>query len=103
MKRLACIASLVLLRSATACAQVDPAVLQAEATRVAVVERASQAAVMIFAGQGGGSGVVISSDGYALSNFHVTHEAGTGMKCGSFRALTPPPVTRSSNCLLGRL
>jgi serine protease Do len=82
MKRLACIASLVLLRSATAWAQVDPQVLEAEAARVAVVQRASQAAVMIFAGQGGGSGVVISSDGYALSNFHVTHEAGTGMKCG---------------------
>ncbi len=82
MKRLACVASLVLLRSATAWAQVDPQVLEAEAARVAVVQRASQAAVMIFAGQGGGSGVVISSDGYALSNFHVTHEAGTGMKCG---------------------
>ncbi|MBI3839887.1 MAG: trypsin-like peptidase domain-containing protein [Planctomycetia bacterium] len=81
MKRLACLASLLLL-SSTAWAQVDPQVLEAEGARVAVVQRASQAAVMIFAGQGGGSGVVISSDGYALSNFHVTHEAGTGMKCG---------------------
>jgi serine protease Do len=82
MKRWACMASVLLLRSATVSAQVDPAVLQAEAARVTVVQRASQAAVMIFAGQGGGSGVVISSDGYALSNFHVTHEAGTSMKCG---------------------
>ena len=26
--------------------------------------------------------MVISPDGYALTNFHVTHEAGIGMKCG---------------------
>lgn len=65
-------------------AEVDPAVLQAEAERVAVVARAKQAAVAIFAatGQGGGSGVIISPDGYALSNFHVTKGAGDVMKCG---------------------
>ncbi len=64
--------------------EVDPAVLKAEAQRVAVVERASSAAVAVMAlgGQGGGSAVVISPDGYALSNFHVTSEAGTAMKCG---------------------
>jgi S1-C subfamily serine protease len=64
--------------------QVDPAVLEAEAARVAVVERASQPTIAIFAnaGQGGGSGVVISPDGYALSNFHVTNEAGKAMQCG---------------------
>jgi serine protease Do len=33
-------------------------------------------------GQGGGSGVVISADGYALSNFHVTSGSGNFMKCG---------------------
>jgi len=65
-------------------ADVDPAVLKAEADRIAVVERASSAAVAVMAagGQGGGSAVVISPDGYALSNFHVTHEAGDAMKCG---------------------
>ncbi len=78
-----CCMSLILLSATSAHAQVDPTVLEAEAARVAVVERASAAAVAIFAGaQGGGSGVVISSDGYALSNFHVTHEAGTAMRCG---------------------
>ncbi len=73
-----------LLTSSHALAQVDPQVLEAEKARVAVVERASRSAVAIFAngGQGGGSGVVISPDGYALSNFHVTNEAGTAMKCG---------------------
>ncbi len=76
---------LVLLSAVGAArAEVDPAVLQAEAERVAAVERASSAALAIFAanGQGGGSGVVISADGYALSNFHVTREAGEAMKCG---------------------
>jgi len=69
---------------APAWAEVDPAVLKAEADRVAVVAKASSVAVAVFAanGQGGGSGVVISSDGYALSNFHVTREAGDAMKCG---------------------
>ncbi len=69
---------------ATLCAAVDADVLQAEAARVAVVDAACRSTVAIFAkgGQGGGSGVVISADGYALSNFHVTHEAGTAMKCG---------------------
>jgi serine protease Do len=65
-------------------AVVDHAVVEAEAARVAVVERASSAAVAVFSpgGQGGGSAVVISPDGYALSNFHVTHECGTAMRCG---------------------
>ena len=65
-------------------ADVNPQVLEAEAHRVAVVQRASSFAVAVFAanGQGGGSGVVISPDGYALSNFHVTREAGDAMKCG---------------------
>src|SRR5262249_45761140 len=77
-----CTLGLTLLGLTAAYAQVDPEVLKAEAARVAVVERASQSAVMIFAGKGGGSGVVISPAGYALSNFHVTHEGGTAMKCG---------------------
>ncbi len=69
MKRVVCVACAVLSCCAAAWAQVDPQVLEAEAARVAVVERASSAAVAIFAngGQGGGSGVVISPDGYALS------------------------------------
>lgn len=63
---------------------VDEEVARSEAERVAVVAKARQAAVAIFAagGQGGGSGVVISPDGYALSNFHVTKGAGDAMQCG---------------------
>ncbi|MGH7199540.1 MAG: S1C family serine protease, partial [Planctomycetaceae bacterium] len=63
---------------------VDPAVLEAQARRVAVVEQAAPTVVAIFgaSGQGGGSGVLISPDGYALTNFHVTSGAGNFMKCG---------------------
>ncbi len=63
---------------------VDPAVLAAEQARVAVVARVAPTVVAIFArgGRGGGSGVLISADGYALTNFHVTRGAGTFMKCG---------------------
>ena len=62
-------------------ADVDAAVVKAEADRIAVVAKARDVAVAVFApgGQGGGSGVVISPDGYALSNFHVTKGSGDAM------------------------
>jgi len=63
---------------------VDPAVVEAEAARVAVMDRAKDAVVAVFSetGRGGGSGVVISPDGFALTNFHVTKPSGHWMKCG---------------------
>lgn len=69
---------------AAASAAVPEAVLEAEQQRIAAVARAIPAAVAVFAndGQGGGSGVVITPDGYALSNFHVTKPAGDYMRCG---------------------
>jgi len=61
----------------------DAEVRAAERRRVETIRRASAAAVSIFAGAaGGGSGVLVSPDGYALSNFHVTQPAGLVMKCG---------------------
>ena len=55
----------------------------AEAERIAVIRQASAAAVAIFAGDaGGGSGVLISPDGLALTNFHVVQPAGMAMTCG---------------------
>jgi serine protease Do len=63
---------------------VDPAVLEAERQRIETVARVAPTVVAIFtaSGDGGGSGVLISPDGYALSNFHVTSGAGPFMKCG---------------------
>jgi S1-C subfamily serine protease len=51
---------------------------------VAVVARVSPAVVAIFSpgGGGGGSGVLVTADGFALTNFHVTNGAGVFMKCG---------------------
>ncbi len=60
------------------------AVLQAEQARIDVMAQAAPAVVAIFApgALGGGSGVLVSPDGYAVSNFHVTQEASPAMKCG---------------------
>ncbi|HVW02164.1 MAG TPA: trypsin-like peptidase domain-containing protein [Planctomycetaceae bacterium] len=62
----------------------DDDVLQAEQQRVEVVERAARSVVAIFAngGAGGGSGVVVTPDGYVLTNFHVVQGSGHFMKCG---------------------
>ena len=59
-------------------------ILEAERRRVEAIENASAATVAVFdaRGRGGGSGVVISPDGFALTNFHVTAPCGPAMKCG---------------------
>jgi S1-C subfamily serine protease len=64
--------------------EVPEAVLHAESDRVATIERITKPTIAIFdrQGQGGGSGVIISPDGYALTNFHVTAPCGVAMKCG---------------------
>lgn len=63
---------------------VDPQVIEAEKKRVATVDKVRPAVVAIFSpgGQGGGSGVLISKDGYTLTNFHVVQGSGPVMKCG---------------------
>jgi S1-C subfamily serine protease len=62
----------------------DRRVREAEARRVAVIKKVTPAVVAIFSpgGQGGGSGVLIDKDGYALTNFHVVQGAGPVMQCG---------------------
>ena len=65
-------------------AEPEAAVLEAESQRIAVMNKAKDCVLAVFppSGKGGGSGVVISRDGYALSNFHVVLSCGTAMQCG---------------------
>lgn len=53
---------------------VDPRVLEVEAERVATIERVAPGVIVVFVpgSSAGGSGVLISPDGLALTNFHVT-------------------------------
>ena len=57
----------------------DPVGLE-EAKRIAVVKKVSPSVVAVVTG--GGSGVVISPDGYALTNFHVVQGQGGALRCG---------------------
>ncbi len=63
--------------------ELDPRLQQHEQQRVAVIKKAIQSSICIFGpgGRGGGSGVVISPDGYALTNYHVIQSCGSFMKC----------------------
>ncbi len=85
MKRLLGI-TLVAFCAMPAIAQVQPPeqLLKAEQERIEVMARAATTTVAVFdsRGQGGGSGVVISPDGFALTNFHVAAPSGSAMKCG---------------------
>ncbi len=80
---LATTALVLLATAAHAQLEVPDLVRQAESERVRVIGQAAEATLAIFtpSGGGGGSGVVIAADGYALSNFHVT-SMGPGLKCG---------------------
>ena len=68
---------LIVLSMAAAAAAQDQAVrLQKK------IEECSRHITERFVFFGGGSGVLISSDGYALTNFHVAGPTGPAMKCG---------------------
>ena len=68
----------------SASSSLDPAVESAQQQRVAAMKRAAEATVAIFGldGGGGGSGVLITPDGYALTNYHVSSACGDHMRCG---------------------
>ncbi len=63
--------------------KIDPALQAAEDARIAAIDRARPSAVSVYVpgGGGGGSGVLISPEGYALTNFHVSSPAGVFMRC----------------------
>src|SRR5437868_12143533 len=81
---LASLASTLVLGWTTRAEDVDKRILDAEAKRIAAIEKVKPTVVAVFAagGQGGGSGVVITPDGYALTNFHVVAGLGPTMQCG---------------------
>ena len=62
----------------------SPVVLAAQQQRIESMRKASRATVAVYGtdGQGGGSGVCISADGYVLTNFHVSSPFGHRMRCG---------------------
>ena len=66
-------------------AEVPTPVIDAQQARIATIQKAMPAVVAIFdpAGKGGGSGVLITADGFAITNFHVVEGmGGPFMKCG---------------------
>lgn len=61
--------------------------LQEEQERVAMIAQVAKSVISVFPSQkggpiGGGSGVLISPNGYALTNYHVVQPCGMTMKCG---------------------
>ena len=65
-----------------------------------VIDRAMQTVIAVFPANpdddaSGGSGVVISPDGYAVTNFHVVQPCGPAMKCGMADGTVSVAVHRS--------
>ena len=77
-----CVCLLVLLNTLSPLAAED--LRQSERQRIEVIQRIAPSVVCVMdsAGAGGGSGVLISADGFAISNYHVTSGSASFLKCG---------------------
>jgi serine protease Do len=84
MTRLLLLVAIVACHVPCVLAKPAAAVLDVESQRIAVMGKVKDCVLSVFAanGRGGGSGVVITSDGYALTNFHVVQPCGTAAQCG---------------------
>ncbi|HAD60649.1 MAG TPA: serine protease [Planctomycetaceae bacterium] len=73
-----------LLTASAFAADVPETVKEREQRRIKTIEKIAPSVVCVMpaSGAGGGSGVLISADGYAISNYHVTSGSGDFMKCG---------------------
>jgi S1-C subfamily serine protease len=62
----------------------DPNVEKAEQARIALIEKVKAPVLAVLApgGAGGGSGVILTDDGYAITNFHVAAAVGSYFHCG---------------------
>ena len=80
---------LLVFVTSIACAQertsppLPDSVAEIEQARIDAIAKGSRSTICVFGPQshGGGSGVVISADGYALSNYHVVEGSGPFMRC----------------------
>lgn len=64
--------------------QLPASLMEKQQRRVEVIKQIAPTVVCVMppGGGGGGSGVLISADGYAISNYHVTSGSGNFMKAG---------------------
>lgn len=83
-RRLLVAVAVVLVHCSRVVFAADPQVLEEQSRRVEVIRKMAPSVVAIFAkdGNGGGSGVVVSPDGYVVTNFHVVMGQGNFLKCG---------------------
>ena len=81
-----CLTSIPMGNSSSARSQVveNQSTQVQEQARVDVIAQAKPASIAIFStdGKGGGSGVIVSPDGFALTNYHVVKPCGKWMHCG---------------------
>ncbi len=81
---LRCLAAPIVVLVAAASPAISPSLQETENQRIATVQRITPCVVAVMepSGEGGGSGVLISSNGLALTNFHVVAPCGSTMPCG---------------------